>query len=192
MRLCVFCGSNDGVAPLYREGARALGRHLAGNGIDLVYGGGKVGLMGAVADAVLAAGGRAIGVMPRPLVEKEIAHHGLTELRVVGSMHERKALMADLADGFVALPGGLGTFEELFEVWTWGQLGYHPKPMAVLNLGGFYDPLLGFLDHVVDQGFVREAHRGMLIVARDPDELLAGIRGYTPPTLTKWVKSGER
>ncbi|WP_298956493.1 TIGR00730 family Rossman fold protein [uncultured Methylobacterium sp.] len=192
MRLCVFCGSNDGVAPLYREGAQALGRHLAETGIDLVYGGGKVGLMGAVADAVLAAGGRAIGVMPRPLVEKEIAHHGLTELRVVGSMHERKALMADLSDGFVALPGGLGTFEELFEVWTWGQLGYHPKPMAVLNLGGFYDPLLGFLDHVVEQGFVREAHRGMLIVARDPEELLAGIRSYTPPSLTKWVRSGER
>ncbi|MEH3146396.1 MAG: TIGR00730 family Rossman fold protein [Methylobacterium frigidaeris] len=192
MRLCVFCGSNDGALPLYREAAGALGRHLAENGVDLVYGGGKVGLMGAVADAVLQAGGRAVGVMPRPLVEKEIAHHGLTELRVVGSMHERKALMADLADGFVALPGGLGTFEELFEVWTWGQLGYHPKPMAVLNVGGFYDGLLGFLDHVVEQGFVREAHRGMLIVARDPGELLAGIRSYQPPNVTKWVRSGER
>jgi uncharacterized protein (TIGR00730 family) len=131
MRLCVFCGSSEGAHPGYRAGAEALGRHLAGSGVGLVYGGGKVGLMGAVADAALAAGGEVVGVMPRPLVEKEIGHSGLTTLHVVGSMHERKAMMADLADGFVALPGGLGTFEELFEIWTWAQLGYHAKPVCV-------------------------------------------------------------
>ncbi|MFE1602984.1 TIGR00730 family Rossman fold protein [Methylobacterium sp. ID0610] len=192
MRLCVFCGSSDGAAPLYREGAQALGRHLARSGVGLVYGGGKVGLMGAVADAALEAGGEVIGVMPRPLVEKEIGHAGLTTLHVVGSMHERKAMMADLADGFVALPGGLGTFEELFEVWTWAQLGYHPKPVSLLNVGGFYDGLLAFLDHVVGQGFVREPHRAMLICAQDPAELLTRIRAYEPPRVVKWVQANER
>jgi uncharacterized protein (TIGR00730 family) len=192
MKLCVFCGSNDGVRPLYREAATDLGRHLAEAGIELVYGGGKVGLMGAVADAVLAAGGRVTGIMPRALVEKEIGHAGLTTLHVVGSMHERKAMMADLADGFVALPGGLGTFEEMFEVWTWGQLGYHRKPLAVLNAGGFYDGLLGFLDRVVEEGFVRAPHRAMLIVATAPPDLVARLRAYAPPQLTKWVKAGER
>ncbi|KMO15815.1 TIGR00730 family Rossman fold protein [Methylobacterium platani] len=192
MRLCVFCGSSDGARPLYREAATALGRHFAQDGIELVYGGGKVGLMGAVADGVLAAGGRVTGIIPQSLVEKETAHLGLTELRVVASMHERKALMADLADGFVALPGGLGTFEEMFEVWTWAQLGYHRKPLAVLNAGGFYDGLLGFLDSVVREGFVREPHRAMLIVGTEPADLVARIRAYEPPRVIKWVKAEER
>ncbi len=192
MRLCVFCGSSDGARPLYREAATALGRHFADNGIELVYGGGKVGLMGAVADGTLAAGGRVTGIIPQSLVEKETAHLGLTELRVVASMHERKALMADLADGFVALPGGLGTFEEMFEVWTWAQLGYHRKPLAVLNAGGFFDGLLGFLDSVVAEGFVREPHRAMLIVGTEPADLVARIRAYEPPRVIKWVKAEER
>ncbi|GJD65048.1 TIGR00730 family Rossman fold protein [Methylobacterium frigidaeris] len=192
MRLCVFCGSSDGARPLYREAATALGRHFAQDGIELVYGGGKVGLMGAVADGALAAGGRVTGIMPKALVEKETAHLGLTDLRVVASMHERKALMADLADGFVALPGGLGTFEEMFEVWTWAQLGYHRKPLAVFNAGGFFDGLLSFLDSVVAEGFVREPHRAMLIVGTEPADLVARIRAYEPPRVIKWVKSEER
>jgi uncharacterized protein (TIGR00730 family) len=181
MRLCVFCGSSD-----------ALGRHFAQDGIELVYGGGKVGLMGAVADGALSAGGRVTGIIPKSLVEKETAHLGLTEQHVVASMHERKAMMADLADGFVALPGGLGTFEEMFEVWTWGQLGYHAKPLAVFNAGGFYDGLLGFLDSVVTEGFVGEPHRAMLIVGTEPADLVARIRAYEPPRVIKWVKTGER
>ncbi|KMO43251.1 LOG family protein [Methylobacterium tarhaniae] len=192
MRLCVFCGSSDGARPLYREAATALGRSFAESGIELVYGGGKVGLMGAVADGVLAAGGRVTGIIPQALVEKETAHLGLTELRVVASMHERKALMADLADGFVALPGGLGTFEEMFEVWTWAQLGYHRKPLAVFNAGGFFDGLLSFLDSVVQEGFVREPHRAMLIVGTEPADLVARIRAYEPPRVIKWVKAEER
>jgi uncharacterized protein (TIGR00730 family) len=193
MRLCVFCGSSDGFDPVYREAATGLGQALARQGIGLVYGGGKVGLMGAVADAVLGAGGEVIGVMPRALVEKEIAHGSLTELRVVGSMHERKALMSDLADGgYIGLPGGLGTFEELFEVWTWGQLGYHRKPVAVLNVCGFYDGLLAFLNRVVDQGFVRREHRDMLVVGSDPETLLQRLRTYAPPHLPKWIKAEER
>ncbi len=192
MRLCVFCGSSDGARPLYREAATALGRHFAEAGIELVYGGGKVGLMGAVADGALGAGGRVTGIMPQALVEKETAHRGLTDLRVVASMHERKAMMADLAEGFVALPGGLGTFEEMFEVWTWAQLGYHRKPLAVFNAGGFYDGLLGFLDSVVEEGFVREPHRAMLIVGTEPADLVTRIRAYEPPRVIKWVKAEER
>ncbi len=192
MRLCVFCGSNAGHDPIYVEMARSLGEALARHGIDLVYGGASVGLMGAVADAVLDNGGHVVGVMPRALVDKEIAHGGLSELRVVGSMHERKALMAELADGFIALPGGLGTFEELFEVWTWAQLGYHGKPCALLNVGGFYDKLASFLDEVVERGFVKPVHRAMLIVESEPDALIAAIRAYEPPTVIKWIKEGER
>lgn len=193
MRLCVFCGSSDGFDPRYREAAICLGEALVREGISLVYGGGKVGLMGAVADAVLAKGGDVIGVMPKALVEKEIAHQGLTELRVVTSMHERKALMSDLADGgYVALPGGLGTFEEVFEVWTWGQLGYHRKPVSLLNVDGFYDDLTMFLDNVVDRGFVRKEHRDMLIVAREPSELIERLRCYAPPSLPKWIGAVER
>jgi uncharacterized protein (TIGR00730 family) len=192
MRLCVFCGSNAGQDPVYLATARALGQALAASGIGLVYGGASVGLMGAVADAVLAKGGNVIGVMPQALVDKEIAHKGLSDLRVVGSMHERKALMAELADGFIALPGGLGTFEELFEVWTWAQLGYHRKPCALLNAGGFYDKLTDFLDDVVERGFVKPIHRAMLIVESDPAALIDAIRAYEPPKVDKWIKAGER
>ena len=192
MRLCVFCGSNAGFDPAYLAMAEALGRVLAREGIALVYGGGAVGLMGAVADAALASGGEVIGVMPQALVDKEIDHKGLTDLRIVGSMHERKALMAELADGFIAMPGGLGTFEELFEVWTWAQLGYHRKPCALLNVAGFYDRLAAFLDDVVEKGFVKPIHRSMLIVENDPEALIAAIRGYEPPKVDKWIRAGER
>jgi uncharacterized protein (TIGR00730 family) len=192
MRLCVFCGSNAGQDPVYLQMARSLGEIMAGQGIELVYGGASVGLMGAVADAALAKGGHVIGVMPQALVDKEIAHRGLSDLRVVGSMHERKALMAELADGFIALPGGLGTFEELFEVWTWAQLGYHRKPCALLNAGGFYDKLTDFLDDVVERGFVKSMHRAMLIVEKEPAALIEAIRVYEPPKVDKWIKAGER
>ncbi len=192
MRLCVFCGSNAGQDPVYLATARALGEALAANGIDLVYGGASVGLMGAVADAALARGGQVTGVMPQALVDKEIAHRGLSDLRVVGSMHERKALMAELADGFIALPGGLGTFEELFEVWTWAQLGYHRKPCALLNAGGFYDKLTDFLDDVVERGFVKPIHRAMLIVESDPRALIDRLREFEPEAVTpKWIDREE-
>lgn len=192
MRLCVFCGSSSGQDPVYLEAARSLGEAMAARGIDLVYGGASVGLMGAVADAALGRGGHVIGVMPQALVDKEIAHRGLSDLRVVGSMHERKALMAELADGFIALPGGLGTFEELFEVWTWAQLGYHRKPCALLNAGGFYDKLTDFLDDVVERGFVKPIHRSMLIVENEPAALIDAILAYESPKVDKWIKAGER
>src|SRR5918999_1249285 len=179
-RLCVFCGSSPGARPAYGEAAEELGRLLAAEGIGLVYGGGKVGLMGRLADAVLAEGGDAIGVLPEALVEKEIGHAGLSDLRVVGSMHERKALMADLADGFVALPGGLGTVEELFEVYTWAQLGLHRKPCALLDVEGYYDGIARFLAHAVEQRFLREDHRAMLIVERDPRVLLDRLSDFEP------------
>jgi len=191
-RLCVFCGSSPGSEPAYALAARALGETLALAGIGLVYGGASVGLMGQVADAALAAGGAVTGVMPRALAEKEIAHAGLTDLHVVGSMHQRKALMAELSDGFVALPGGIGTFEELFEVWTWAQLGHHQKPCAVLNVDGFYDQLIGFLDSVVERRFMRAEHRAMLIEATEPAALIAALRGYTAPGVVKWIERGER
>ena len=191
-RLCVFCGSSTGDAPAYTAAARALGTALARQGIGLVYGGAAVGLMGAVADAALAQGGEVIGVIPEALVRKEVAHGGLVDLRIVGSMHERKALMAELSDGFIALPGGLGTLEELFEVWTWAQLGYHAKPCALLNVAGFYDPLIAFLDSVVGHRFLKPAHRDMLVVASDSEELLAQLAAYQPPDVGKWIGPGER
>jgi len=192
MRLCVFCGSSAGSRPDYFAAAEALGRTIAAAGGTLVYGGAKVGLMGALADAALAAGGEVVGVMPRALVEKEIAHQGLTELHVVGSMHERKAMMADRSDGFVAMPGGVGMLEELFEVWTWAQLGYHLKPVGLLDVAGFYGKLAAFLDHQVAEGFVRDAHREMLIVETTPERLLARFAAYEPPAVAKWIRSGER
>lgn len=187
MRLCVFSGSSSGRSPEYTAAAVGLGRALAEAGIGLVYGGASVGLMGAVADAALAAGGEVIGVMPRSLIEKEIGHAGLDDLRVVGSMHERKALMADLSDGFVALPGGAGTLEELFEVWTWAQLGHHRKPCAFYNVAGYYDALLAFLDHVVEERFLKPVHRDMLVVEREADALLAAIARYESPQVAKWI-----
>jgi uncharacterized protein (TIGR00730 family) len=191
-RLCVFCGSSPGARPAYGEAAEELGRLLVAEGIGLVYGGGKVGLMGRLADAVMAEGGEAIGVMPEALVAKEIGHPGLSELRVVGSMHERKALMAELSDGFVALPGGIGTFEELFEMWTWAQLGHHAKPCALLNVRGFYDGLIAFLDQVAERGFIKGAHRAMLIVGQEPIELIDRLRAYEPPAVSKWITARQR
>lgn len=191
MRLCVFSGSSSGRSVAYAAAAADLGRALAGSGIGLVYGGASVGLMGVLADAALAAGGEVIGVIPQALYDKEIAHRGLSDLRVVGSMHERKAMMADLADGFVALPGGAGTLEELFEVWTWAQLGHHRKPCALLNVDGFYDGLAGFLDHIVAEEFVKPVHRDMLIVAPDVDSLLASIGSYEAPLVDKWIGRGS-
>ncbi|RYB03476.1 TIGR00730 family Rossman fold protein [Lichenibacterium ramalinae] len=190
-RLCVFCGSNPGRDPRFLAGARDLGAHLASEGIGLVYGGASVGLMGAVADAALEAGGEVIGVIPQALADKEVAHRGLTELRVVGSMHERKAMMADLSDGFVALPGGAGTFEELFEVWTWAQLGYHAKPCGLLDIAGFYGQLTAFLDGATAQGFMKAEHRDMLVVAEAPGDILTRFRAYVPPRVGKWITADE-
>jgi uncharacterized protein (TIGR00730 family) len=190
--LCVFCGSSPGARPEYLAAAHALGRLLAERGIGVVYGGASVGLMGAVADAALAAGGHVTGVIPRVLEAREIAHPGLSDLRVVASMHERKALMSDLSDGFVALPGGLGTLEELFEVWTWAQLGMHAKPCAVLDVAGYYAPLLAFLDHGVHERFVRAPHRAMLLVDDEPARLLDRLAAYEPPGVRRWIGRGER
>jgi uncharacterized protein (TIGR00730 family) len=189
-RLAVLCGSSTGDAPAYAAAARELGTTLARRGIGLVYGGASVGLMGAVVDAALAAGAEVIGVIPEALVRKEVAHGAPVDLRIVGSMHERKALMAELSCGFVALPGGIGTLEELFEVWTWAQLGYHAKPCALLNVDGFYDPLIAFLDGVVTHRFLKDAHRAMLVVADAPAPLLDAIKAYEPPVVRKWL-AGE-
>ncbi len=190
--VCVFCGSNFGRRELYAEAADGVGRTIAARGLRLVYGGSKVGLMGVLADAVLKAGGSVVGVIPGALVEREIAHSGLTELRQVASMHERKATMADLADGFMALPGGAGTLEEFFEIWTWGQLGHHRKPVGLLNVGGFFDPLLAFLDHAESERFMRREHREMLLADADPARLLDRFESYQPPVVEKWIRRGER
>jgi uncharacterized protein (TIGR00730 family) len=186
-RVCVYAGSNHGRDPAYAEAAAALGRLLARRGTGVVYGGGKVGLMGVVADAALAEGGEVIGVMPQDLIDREIGHAGLTELRVVGSMHERKAQMAELSDAFVALPGGAGTLEELIEIYTWSQLGLHRKPMGVLNVHGYYDALAALLDHAVHEGFLRQQHRAALHVAGTPEELLERFEGWEPTGLGKWL-----
>lgn len=186
-RLCVFCGSNSGAREIYRETARALGNELARRGIGLVYGGSNIGLMGALADAVLGAGGEAIGVIPFHLVSKEIAHAQLTELRVVNTMHERKALMADLADGFIALPGGFGTYDEFCEIVTWAQLGLHQKPCAMLNIAGYYDAMVAMFDHATREGFVRDTHRAMLLISSDLSELLDEMQSYRAPVVSKWI-----
>jgi len=186
-RVCVFAGSSAGVRPEYMTAATDLGRVLAARGIGLVYGGARVGLMGAVADAVLTGGSEVTGVIPRSLVEKEVAHSGLTELRVVTTMHERKALMADLSDAFIALPGGWGTLDEFFEILTWAQLGLHCKPCGVLNVQGYFDRLLSFLDHSVEQGFVRREYGALLAVSDDPSTLLDALRAQTPPGVEKWI-----
>ena len=185
--ICVFCGSSPGALPDYVAAAEALGKVLARRGIRLVYGGASVGVMGALADATLAAGGEAVGVIPRPLWEREVGHTGLTELHVVETMHHRKALMAELADGFIALPGGIGTLEELFEVWTWGQLGIHHKPCGLLDVAGYYQPLVTFLDHMVRQQFVRAEHRSFVLVDEDPEALVRRFGEYTPPQVTRWI-----
>lgn len=187
--VCVFCGASTGHNPLYREAATLLGRTLAERGLTLIYGGGAVGLMGVVADAVMAAGGQVIGIIPQSLERSEIGHKGLTRLEVVDGMHARKARMAELADAFIALPGGLGTLEELFEVWTWGQLGYHGKPLGLLDVNGFYQQLSSFLDHLVSEGFVRSPHRGMLQRSESADELLDQLSAWQPDTQPKWADS---
>jgi uncharacterized protein (TIGR00730 family) len=174
-RVCVFCGSRSGTSPAYAEAARSLGRLLVARGLGLVFGGGHVGLMGAIADAVLAAGGKAIGVIPQGLVNRELAHAGCTTLHVTQSMHDRKALMADLSDAFIALPGGCGTLDETFEILTWAQLGLHSKPIGLLNVEGFYDGLLAYLEHTARQGFIKPADRGLLLHAAQPEELLAQL-----------------
>ena len=182
--ICVYCGSNPGTRPEYLEAAKALGKTLAANQITLVYGGAKIGIMGCIADTVLAEGGEVIGVMPQSLVDREVAHPGLTRLEVVSSMHERKALMAKLSDGFIAMPGGIGTLEEIFEVLTWAQLGFHRKPCGLLNIQGYYDHLSTFLDHVTEEGFVRDVHRAMLQVESAPEEMIKAFEAYQPPQVT--------
>jgi uncharacterized protein (TIGR00730 family) len=186
-RICVFCGSSPGARPEYAATAAELGRELVERGIGLVYGGAHVGLMGTIADSVLGAGGEAIGVIPRSLVDKEIAHTTVSDLRVVGSMHERKALMVELSDGFVTLPGGSGTLDELFEAFTWAQLGIHRKPIGLLDVCAYWTPLLAFLDHAVEQRFLRADHRDTLLVEREPRALLDRLQSYEPRTVDKWI-----
>ena len=187
-RLCVFCGSRSGTRPAYREAAEALGRLLAEHEIELVYGGGNIGLMGVIADACLAAGGRVVGVIPRALLEWEVGHQRLTRLEVVDSMHIRKARMAELSDGFIALPGGLGTFEELFEMLTWAQLGFHGKPVGLLDVSGYYRPLVQMLEAGVDEGFMRPEHRGLLLRHDNPSVLLETMAGYRPAEVSRQIR----
>lgn len=185
--LCVYCGSNAGRAEAFLQSAEAFGRLLAAEGITLVYGGGNVGLMGALADAALVAGGKVIGVIPEQLVAREVAHRGLTTLHCVGSMHERKLKMAELADAFVALPGGVGTLEEIFEVFTWTQLGVHSKPCAFLNVEQYYTPLFQFLEHMADQRFIKREHLASLLRVEDGRELLRQLGRYTPVRVGQWM-----
>ena len=190
-RVCVFSGSSPGADLAYRAAATDLGHRLAERGIELVFGGASVGLMGVLADAALEGGGRVTGVIPQSLVEREIAHPGLSDLRVVDSMHERKAVMAELADAFVALPGGVGTLEELFEVYTWNQLGLHAKPLGLFNVRGYFDGLARFLDHATAERFVTPQHRAMLLVSEDLDELLDGLAGWDAPAQPKWIDRAQ-
>jgi len=185
--ICVFAGSNSGSRASYRTAAAELGRVLAMREVGLVYGGARVGLMGVLADAVLASGGRVTGVIPAALVAREVAHNGLADLRVVSSMHERKAVMADLADGFIALPGGWGTLEEFFEILTWGQLGLHRKPCGLLNVNGYFDRLLSFLGHSIEEGFVRREHGSVISVSSSPLALLNMLASHEPPLVEKWI-----
>jgi uncharacterized protein (TIGR00730 family) len=189
--VCVFCGSSPGIDPAYTEAARSLGRTLAEANVRLVFGGGHVGLMGVLSNAALEARGEVIGVIPKSLVEREIAHAGLTDLRIVGSMHERKAMMSDLSEGFITLPGGTGTLEEFFEVLTWAQLGEHNKPCGLLNVAGYYDPLLSVFDHMVDRGFLSESNRALALVESEPEKLLQRLDHYQPPKTAKWLDKSE-
>ena len=185
--VAVFCGSHHGHDPVFGRAAEAFGREIARRGLRLVYGGGSVGLMGVVADSALSEGGEVVGVIPRFLADREVQHRGLTELHVVGSMHERKATIAELSDAFVALPGGIGTLEEIFEIWTWVQLGLHVKPCGLLDVGGYFDPLVEFLDRTVSAGFVAAGHRALLQVADDPAQLLDRLERAPPPPPPKWI-----
>jgi len=190
-RVCVYSGSSAGARPEYTTAAERLASALVGRGIDVVFGGGNVGLMKVVADTALAQGGRAIGVIPEALMAREIGHLDLTELHIVASMHERKAMMEELSDGFIALPGGFGTIEEIVEMATWSQLGLHTKPFGLLDVAGFYEHLAAFFDHAVAEGFIRPQHREMLIVSDDPDALLDAFAVYEPPTVRKWIDRDE-
>jgi hypothetical protein len=190
-KICVYCGSSPGKSPEYINCARLLAKELVARNIGLVYGGASVGLMGEIANTVLADGGEVIGVIPQSLVDKEVSHNGLTELKIVDSMHERKAIMAKISDGFIALPGGLGTIEELFEVLTWSQLGFHKKPCALLNIKHYYNGLSTFLDHAVEEQFVKPIHREMLLVDDDPSKLLDAMLVYSPPAVDKWIGRDE-
>jgi len=189
-RVAVYCGSNKGVRPEYAAAAAALGTQLARENIELVYGGGMVGLMGILADSVLLHGGHVIGVIPEKLVIKEVVHEKLPDLRVVKTMHERKALMAELADGFIALPGGYGTFEEFFEILAWGQLGWHQKPFGLLDVAGFYRHLHAFLDHTRNEGFIRPQHRALVLVEESAEKILAQMKSFQPAAEVKWVING--
>src|SRR4051794_8062535 len=186
-RVCVFCGSSRGLRPEYQAAAEELGRYLAAQRIGLVYGGGNVGLMGTIADAVLAAGGEVIGVIPQSIVDREIAHRGVTEFRIVQSMHERKAMMADLSDAFIAMPGGFGTFEEFCEVLTWSQLGIHKKPCGLLNVAEYYSPLLAMFDHAVNERFVRKENRGLVLAHHDYKRLIEMLEEFKPNGVEKWI-----
>lgn len=191
--ICVFCGASIGNQPLFAEAAARVGRALASAGIELIYGGGNVGLMGVLADAALQAGGRVVGVIPEALRTLELAHTGLTEQHIVRSMHERKALMADRSDAFIGLPGGIGTLEEFFEVWTWSQLGIHRKPLGLLNVGGYFDLLLAFLDkNVVASGFVQQKSRDLVCVSTEPEDLISHFRNFMPPDVRRFVRKDER
>lgn len=189
--ICVFCGSSLGGSRIFQDGARAMGHEIARRGLTLVYGGGSVGLMGVLADGALEAGGKVHGVIPQALDAKELGHTGLTHKDVVGSMHERKARMAELSDGFVAMPGGIGTYEEIFEIWTWAQLGIHTKPLGFYNLDGFYDGLLAFMDKATEDGFVRQTHRHMAVVADRPGALLDKLAQYVPVATPKWITPAQ-
>jgi uncharacterized protein (TIGR00730 family) len=186
-RICVFCGSSSGSRPCYVAAAASLARHLTAQGIGIVYGGGRTGLMGTLADAAIEAGGEVIGIMPDILVEREVAHQGLADLRVVGSMHERKALMAELSDAFIALPGGFGTFEEFCEVVTWTQLGLHTKPCGLLNIESYYDPLLALFDHAMSEGFLKAIHRRIVISDTCVESLVSRLLEYKLPVAGKWI-----
>ena len=190
-RVCVFCGSSAGKDPVYRLAAQSLGKMLVRRECELVYGGGSVGLMGVLADTVLAEGGRVIGVIPTALATKEVQHTGLTETHVVSNMHARKAKMTELADAFIAMPGGYGTLEELFEVVTWAQLGLHTKPAGLLNVVGYFDGLLGCIDAAVAEGFIHPEHRKLIVTGSEPDALLDALLRHQPPAVEKWIKHGE-
>jgi uncharacterized protein (TIGR00730 family) len=190
--LCVFCGSQRGVRPVYAEAARRVGSAIGRDGLGLVYGGGRVGLMGVVADAALEAGGHVLGVIPEAMSSREIAHSGLSELIIVPGMHERKALMAERSRGFLALPGGVGTFEEFFEILTWSVLGIHRKPIGILNVNGYYDPLLRLVDHAVAEGFVRDTHRDLIITSDDPEGIVSRLATTVPPPPERiWIGPNE-
>lgn len=185
--ICVFCGSNSGLDTVYREAATAMGEALVRAGWGLVYGGGSVGMMGTIADAVLAAGGDVIGVIPEKLAVVELLHVGVQDMRVVPTMHVRKALMAELSERFIALPGGYGTLEELFEVITWAQLGIHSKPIGILNTNGYFDALLEFIDRTINEGFIKPEHLGLFVVSTDPDDLLVQLQNHPMPAAPKWI-----